>query len=426
MTALSAIRPDMVGLSVMSGNWLSGRMILRWVKENLGCWIVVGGPHATALPESVLQAGADFVVRGEGEETVLELVRALEEGGNGLERIAGLSFRRGEQIVHNPPRLPQADLDSLPLPGFHLWDLGPYSEGGSGWGVMLPLLVGRGGEGTYRQRSPEGVAEEMALLARNHGRYVAHLIGDVLFDGGRWLEGLAHQMAARLLRVEWRCQAPLEHLTPRLLARMREAGCRWVDWHWEGNGEALFANWETVQRNVLWMTSMDVFSIGHFRLGGVGERPDHILRMVERISELELDAAEFSWFIPHPATPAWELVKDGGGGMLWEDYYESVGNPRGCATSLNVSRASSAEVRHLLRRARYLFIEARRRRKYQLYFGKQIGEALWWVSRQPWIQSLGWELAHRRMARGNGGGEEAERPTGPLKAASGESPTAEG
>ncbi len=79
------------------------------------CVMVVGGVYATLHAEEIMEdGGADFVVRGEGEWTTLELLTALREGVREFSGIRGLTWRRGEEWVHNPPRERERDLDRFP------------------------------------------------------------------------------------------------------------------------------------------------------------------------------------------------------------------------------------------------------------------------------------------------------------------------
>jgi len=81
---------------------------------------IVGGQHFTALADESLETykDIDVVIRGEGEQTLVELVEALEERKN-LSRVKGISFRQGERVLHNPDRPLIKDLNTLPLPAYH-------------------------------------------------------------------------------------------------------------------------------------------------------------------------------------------------------------------------------------------------------------------------------------------------------------------
>ncbi len=99
--------PDVVGLSVMTFQRRTAHRLIELVRAlRPGVRIVVGGYDPSLAPDAYADpasGAADFIVRGEGELTFRELCRAVESGG-GFERIAGLSFRCGDQFTHNPDR----------------------------------------------------------------------------------------------------------------------------------------------------------------------------------------------------------------------------------------------------------------------------------------------------------------------------------
>jgi anaerobic magnesium-protoporphyrin IX monomethyl ester cyclase len=104
--------PDVVGLSVMTFQRRTARQLIRLVRAlRPGVRVVVGGYDPSLAPEAYMDgsAGADFIVRGEGEVTFRELLRAIEGGGGEYDGIAGLTFRGGDAYVHTANR-PPADL----------------------------------------------------------------------------------------------------------------------------------------------------------------------------------------------------------------------------------------------------------------------------------------------------------------------------
>jgi radical SAM superfamily enzyme YgiQ (UPF0313 family) len=118
MKKLEEYTPDVVLLPLSVYNLaLYSRKLLADIKDACpDCLLVTGGIYATFHAEDILGDGkADIVVRGEGEQATAELLDAVERG-RGLDGIAGISFRRDSQSVHNPSREPIRDLDSLPHP----------------------------------------------------------------------------------------------------------------------------------------------------------------------------------------------------------------------------------------------------------------------------------------------------------------------
>ena len=91
--------------------------------------IIIGGPHATSCPADFLSPGGpvDYVVRGEGEETLHSIVRALSDGSD-PRRIPGITYIDGGEVHSNPPGPFIRDLDSLPLPAYHLVEMERYFD----------------------------------------------------------------------------------------------------------------------------------------------------------------------------------------------------------------------------------------------------------------------------------------------------------
>ena len=117
--------------------------------------VILGGEHISAAPEFCLATSeADILVLGEGEETVVELLAALDDSGPDLERAAlhdipGLAFHDGDEIRVNPRRKRRRDIDSIPYPAWHLFEVKTYNDhhyvgGQDTRRINLPLLATRG------------------------------------------------------------------------------------------------------------------------------------------------------------------------------------------------------------------------------------------------------------------------------------------
>lgn len=106
---------DLIGISTITPTATRTYKLISDIKsKKIDIPIVVGGPHATFCSDEVLDNGADFVIRGEGEKSILELVTCLEDGED-LNNIKGLSFKEDGINHHNPPSDFISDLDNLPF-----------------------------------------------------------------------------------------------------------------------------------------------------------------------------------------------------------------------------------------------------------------------------------------------------------------------
>jgi len=92
-----------------------------------GCTVIVSSSDSTDHYEQYLEEGADFIIIGEAEQTLLDLVNALRSGQD-FSGIAGLAFKQHNNLVKTPQRSVMKDLDSLPLPAWDLIDITPYRQ----------------------------------------------------------------------------------------------------------------------------------------------------------------------------------------------------------------------------------------------------------------------------------------------------------
>ena len=120
---------DIVGITGMITEYEEVLRLVDIVKKaNARVRVVLGGPLATTLPQELLQVSqADFIVVGEGERTIVNLVSAIEHGDS-LNNIKGITYRDGSQIVVTEPAEPIADLDTIPFPARHLLDMNRYLQ----------------------------------------------------------------------------------------------------------------------------------------------------------------------------------------------------------------------------------------------------------------------------------------------------------
>jgi radical SAM superfamily enzyme YgiQ (UPF0313 family) len=111
------VEADLVGISLITPTAPRGYALADSLRR-MGIPVVLGGYHPTFLPDEGL-SHADFVVRGEGEDTLVELVEALNGHGD-LSAVRGLSFHEGRERVHNPARDLECNLERFPIPDFSL------------------------------------------------------------------------------------------------------------------------------------------------------------------------------------------------------------------------------------------------------------------------------------------------------------------
>ncbi len=425
---VAAYSPDLVGFTAMTNNYHSAEQTIASLKERVGCPIVVGGPHATVFPERVVaDPHIDYVVYGEGERTLCELVQAISSMGPApsagvLRSINGLCFISGGQVIRNPARPLISDLDSLPFPARHLLDLSRYPLYALNGERMVTLLSSRGcpydcsycfkgimGR-TYRQRSPENVVAEIRSLIDEYGYRNFYFIDDLFTLDRQRLAAITRRIMEARLDIRWQCLARVDRVTPDLLELMYRSGCRQIHYGIEsGNPDILRAvgkkiTLAQVRKAVAWTAQAGILAKGYFMLGLPGDTERTVRQTVAFATELGLDQAMFSLTTPFPGTRLWdELVKrrpDVEFNCDFSRAFYYINYDRMIKPFLNVSEVSDQRLELLAYEAQSKFQESKRRRKYITVLGPVLGKLAYGLSTIRPLRKVGRALLRARLVRG--------------------------
>ena len=425
---IAAFAPDLIGFTAMTNNYHNVEEAAALLRDRLGSPIVVGGPHATLYPDQVVaEPSIDYVVCGEGEETLRDLVRAMGDGGvrptdSQLRGILGLAFASGGEATINAPRPLIEDLDSLPMPARHLFELSRYPLYASNGEPMVTLLSSRGcpyncsycfkgivGR-TYRQRSAQSVLAEICYLIDTYDYRHFYFIDDLFTLDVKRLTAIAEGILAEGLDIRWQCLARVDRVTPQLLALMYRSGCREIHYGIEsGNADVLERvgkgfSLDRVRDAVTWTDRAGILVKGYFMLGLPGDTEETMQQTIRFASELALDEAMFSLTTPFPGTRLWdELIaqrpeiarnRDFAGAYYYSGSANSDARPneRGATPFMNLSQVSDSRLVELVADAQARFGEAVRERKYIREMGPLLGGALFAVSRNPGLRRIAHSL----------------------------------
>jgi len=214
--------------------------ILRCAKH-AGWRTIVGGPEPAAYIDQYLDAGADFVVIGEGEITLEELLPVLHgRSHQSLGEIAGIAFRSPSgNIIQTPPREQIRDINAQPWPARDAIDMNRYvsvwrEHHGTG---AVSLITARGcpyhcrwcshqvfGK-THRRRTPASVADELAWLIARYNPDMAWMADDVFTIHHGWLFQYASELKQRGVRLPFECISRADRLNPQVVQTLSEMGC---------------------------------------------------------------------------------------------------------------------------------------------------------------------------------------------------------
>jgi len=215
------------------------------VARAAGWRVVVGGPEPGAYAQEYLESGAEFVVFGEGEATLEELLTALRAKADATDaawrsKIAGIAYLDEFGGFHqNPPRGQIADLDAQPWPAREAIDIQRYVDT---WRThhqqgSVNFITARGcpykcrwcshqvyGQ-THRRRSPIKVVDELEFLVKRYTPDIAWVSDDVFTINHQWIRDYAAEMRRRSLRIPFECISRADRLTDEMLDLLAELGC---------------------------------------------------------------------------------------------------------------------------------------------------------------------------------------------------------
>ncbi|MCX8160371.1 MAG: B12-binding domain-containing radical SAM protein [Candidatus Saccharicenans sp.] len=290
--------------------------------RNLGIPVVMGGPHVTFLPDEALEH-ADFVVRGEGEHPLLELVSSLETGRPALSNIRGLSYRDGDgRAVHNPAAEFIQDLDLLPEPDFalvHNWRPSssyPISTSrGCPYGCKFCSVIQMFGR-KYRFKSVEATLRELKHV-NSVSRATKFIVDDNFAADVNRAKDICRGLLAEKIKMTWTTQVRVDVARDRELLRlMADSGCHTLYIGFESINPRTLAAYQKKQdlKDIIYsiqkIRDHGIRIHGMFVLGADTDDVDTIRKTADFATRYHIDTVQFLILTPLPGTPLYaEMVE---------------------------------------------------------------------------------------------------------------------
>ncbi|OGP93459.1 MAG: hypothetical protein A2Z19_02395 [Deltaproteobacteria bacterium RBG_16_54_18] len=335
-------KPFVVGISAKSQNFASACIVAKLVKEfNRQTLVIVGGPHPSMVGSDVLKCpDIDVGVSGEGENTIVELLEAIEHGKK-FDGINGIIYRKNNQIVKNAPRKFVDDLDSLCFPHESAPEvLKDYDH--------YPLTAFRNIFATrgcpyncffcgsqkiwsrrVRFRSPDNVAREINIL-RKKGLKIINFADDTFGVNRKYLNDLCNALIRHCPGLKWSCEIHIKLIDEQTIYLMQKAGCYSIQVGIEsGNNEILkqMRKKITIEEALSACNIIKKYDIElhpFFIVGFPQETEDTLNDTVVAMKKIDCDNLVYSIFTPYPGTEAFALCKKNG--LIADNYDVSLYN----------------------------------------------------------------------------------------------------
>jgi anaerobic magnesium-protoporphyrin IX monomethyl ester cyclase len=321
-----------VGVSFMTSQFNEAFKIITMIKKSAPeIKVIVGGPHASSSPyELINHPFIDFVIIGEGESTIVELADHILYRDQDYEKIDGIVFKNGENIITTEPREYIKNIDNIPFPAWHLLEMNKYS-------LPLPFsnttrrtfsIMGSRGccyhcifcnsssifGRKYRTRSPENIYNEMKMLNTKYGVQQIEFIDDTMTINKKRLLELCHLLTAYKLNIKWICNARIDSVDLEMLLAMKNAGCAAISYGVESNDDKHLM---TLKKGITSKQIIEAHKLAKraglivesFFLTGIpGEDLEDVQRKIDFVNKIDTDFPSVQILTPFPGTELYDIA----------------------------------------------------------------------------------------------------------------------
>lgn len=306
----------------------------REIRKQINACSVIGGPHVTATPDEVLHSGFDIAVIGEGELTVLELVKELAKDVPNLSGVNGIAWREknSDRVFTNPPR-ELMDISDLSLPAYDKVNMDYHTRV---WddvirGIPIRSVMVMGSRGCpygctfcacnkvfgrrVRYRSIDNIKREIILLKEKYGVEGIWFADDTLTVDYDYVKKICALM--RELKMFWGAQSRVDLTKEGIVKEMRRSGCLQLDFGIESGSQHVLD--DIINKRIKLSDVEEAFRLckkygirteASFMVGLPTETREEMEATFEFAQKIKSDHYSFSIFTPLPGT------------KLYEDYFQ--------------------------------------------------------------------------------------------------------
>ena len=337
-------KPRVVGIPSFANNLTFTAKLVEELARGEPPWkILLGGPHPTAVPGDVMRKipGCDMLLRGEADESLVKLLSCMDRGGE-LEEVDGLTFRRGNRVIHNQDAQIIDDLDFLPLPAREMvWEA--YTKG-TYWrlghrGTTDILISSRGCPykcnfcakvcSEYRWRSAENIMRELRMI-RSMGTRNVHFMDDLFVADRERCIKICRMIRDEGLGMRFKVRGRVNTVDEELLLELKLAGTKAIVYGLESGSQKILSAMnkrttvESARKAIKTAKKLGMEVYLDVLLGYPGETRETIAETERFILETKPTAVGIEVLYPLPATPVYDEVK--ANGTMVGDW--DVGEPR--------------------------------------------------------------------------------------------------
>lgn len=338
---------DIVGIYCNTSNYQHALELAQEIKTNFNIPIIFGGPHVTTRPlETLKNSSVDYIVIGEGEKTIVELMGVLSNKSElKLSDVKGIGFKKNGELIINSKRELIQNLDSIAFPARHLVPMDKYKPSPNQY-KRLPMTTMMASRGCpfnctfcatetiwtrrYRFRSVKNVVDEIKHLIKDYGIKEINFWDDIWGLNKQWIEEFCDAVIAEKLDLTWLCECRVNTIDKEILKKMKKAGCWCIFYGIESLDQEILKavnkkiTIEQITSALKWTREAGIEIRANFILGLPKETPEKVKKMLKILCKLNPDNVKFNILTPYPETVLYKEIKQGKWGVIIDESYDKL------------------------------------------------------------------------------------------------------
>jgi radical SAM superfamily enzyme YgiQ (UPF0313 family) len=341
--------PDVIGMGGITSSYKNAKELIASIKQDYVDIPVIAGGVISSVADLLLNnAGADFVVHGEGEITFPRLLDAIKEGSD-LAAVKGISYKRDGMIVRTDPQPPIADLDDIPMPAYDLLDMGKYLDPIEPWinayfqtdpkecedvkdllaneKYLFPIITARGcthrcifcyrHHKGLRQHSVDYVISMMKFLRNRYGVGLFQINDELTTANRKWVLDFCDALKRGALNIHFIIlSSRVDTVDETILRQLKDAGCLMINYGYESGSDTIL---KEIRKGVkrdqalaagLLTKKVGIKNVPEIIIGFPSETDETVDETIDFLKQLDTWPVSINSPIPFPETPLWQYAVD--------------------------------------------------------------------------------------------------------------------
>jgi len=342
---IAEFQPDIVGISTYTMSMVDVLLTVNIVKNiSTDIIVVLGGHHVQLYPElSVEYQNVDFILRGEAENTFLQLIETLEEKGSidDFYKIEGIGFKNDGQIFIHSRVAMIKNVNLLPIPSRELLPKEIYQSIVGRNNMVATVMSSRGcpykctfcytPSKIYRSRTVENMIEEVKYL-KELGYNEIFFFDDLFALQPQKVINFSKALRSEKIQIDWSFRGRINTVTKEMIDEVAKSGIHRIQFGIEAGVDYTLKRIkkgitvDKITKVLLWCKKAGVTTIGNFMIGLPDETEKDINQTLKFSRKIGLNYAQYSILVPYPFTSIYEEALERG--IISNDFwYEFSENP---------------------------------------------------------------------------------------------------